>query len=271
MSHHGEHDEFGGLHRDLLQTGATLDRRQLLRAAAKFGVGFSALQLLGCTSSTSADNTTNGGGTGSCTKINEETAGPYPADASNGLSVLNQTGVVRSDIRTSFAGLSGTADGVPLTIALTIVSVSTCAPLASRAVYLWHCDRLGRYSLYSSGATNQNYLRGVQEADANGKVSFTSIFPACYSGRWPHIHFEVYPSLSAATNVANKIATSQLALPKATCDLVYATTGYQSSVTNLSQVSLATDNVFSDGASLELASMTGSVASGLTATLTVAV
>src|SRR5713101_4853658 len=128
MSYHEEHDEFGGLHRDLLQTGATLDRRQLLRAAAKFGVGFSALQLLGCTSSTSADNTTNGGGTGSCTKINEETAGPYPADASNGPSVLNQTGVVRSDIRTSFAGLTGTADGIPLTIALTIVSASTCAP-----------------------------------------------------------------------------------------------------------------------------------------------
>jgi hypothetical protein len=71
--------------------------------------------------------------------------------------------------------------------------------------------------------------------------------------------------------VANKIATSQLALPKATCDLVYATSGYESSVTNLAQVTLATDNVFSDGASLELATVAGSVAGGLTATLTVAV
>src|SRR5205814_3568832 len=115
-----------------------------------------------------------------------------------------------------------------------------------------------RYSLYSSGATSQNYLRGVQEADANGKVSFTSIFPACYSGRWPHIHFEVYPSLTAATNVANKIATSQMALPKATCDRVYATAGYAASITNLSQVSLASDMVFSDGSALELATMTGS-------------
>jgi len=138
-------------------------------------------------------------------------------------------------------------------------------------VYLWHCDKLGRYSLYSSGVTNQNYLRGVQEADATGRVSFTTIFPGCYSGRWPHIHFEVYPSLAAATSVANKIATSQIALPKATCDLVYATSGYEASVTNLSQVSLATDNVFSDGSALELATITGSVAAGLTATLTVAV
>jgi protocatechuate 3,4-dioxygenase beta subunit len=140
---------------------------------------------------------------------------------------------VRNDIRPSFAGLNGTADGISLTIALTLVSASTCEPLAGRAVYLWHCDRLGRYSLYSAGATDQNYLRGVQEAGNSGTVTFTSIFPACYSGRWPHIHFEVYPSVSGATNVANKIATSQIALPKATCDEVYATAGYETNVTNL--------------------------------------
>jgi protocatechuate 3,4-dioxygenase beta subunit len=269
-----DHDDFGGLHRDLLATGAAMDRRGLFRLAAKLGVGVGALQMLGCGSTpTSATDTTTTTGTTSstCSKIPEETAGPYPGDGSNGPDVLSLTGVVRSDITSSFAGLSGTADGVPLTIVLTIVSSSTCSPLAGRAVYLWHCDRLGRYSLYSSGATNQNYLRGVQEADSNGRVTFTSIYPACYSGRWPHIHFEVYPSLSSATSVANKSATSQIALPKATCDLVYATSGYESSVTNLSRVSLATDNIFSDGSSLELATITGSVSSGLTATLTVAV
>jgi protocatechuate 3,4-dioxygenase beta subunit len=230
------------------------------------------LQLLGCSGATEAiADTTGTNVNANCSKAPEETAGPYPGDSSNGPNVLNQTGVVRSDIRPSFAGLTGTADGVPLSLVLTLVSASTCVPLAARAVYVWHCDRLGRYSLYSSGATNQNYLRGVQETDANGKVTFTSIFPACYSGRWPHIHFEVYPSLAGATAVANKIATSQIALPKATCDLVYATTGYEASVSNLSQVTLATDNVFSDGASLELATVSGSVANGLTATLTVAV
>jgi protocatechuate 3,4-dioxygenase beta subunit len=102
-------------------------------------------------------------------------------------------------------------------------------------------------------------------------VRFTSIYPGCYSGRWPHIHFEVYPSLSAATSVSNKVATSQIALPKATCDEVYATSGYEASVATLSRVSLATDNVFSDGAALELATITGSVTGGLTAALTVAV
>jgi len=130
--------------------------------------------------------------------------------------------------------------GLHRDLQLTIVSASSCTPLADYAVYLWHCDRAGNYSLYSSGVTNQNYLRGVQGADANGKVKFTSIYPGCYSGRWPHIHFEVYRSLAAAQAVSNKIATSQIALPKASSDLVYAT-------------------------------MSGEVSSGLTAALTVAV
>ena len=274
-----DHDDFGGLQRDLLATGAAMDRRGLFRMAAKFGGAVGAFQLLGCggtptqpgSTTTTTTTTTTTPATGSCSRVPEETPGPYPGDGSNGPNVLNASGIVRSDIRSSFAGLSGVADGVTLTIELTIVSASTCAPLAGRAVYLWHCDRPGRYSLYSQGVTNQNYLRGTQEADANGKVSFTSIFPGCYAGRWPHIHFEVYPSLASATSVANRAATSQIALPKATCDLVYATAGYESSVTNLRQVTLASDMVFSDGSSLELATVTGSVAGGLVASLTVGV
>jgi protocatechuate 3,4-dioxygenase beta subunit len=222
------------------------------------------------TATSTTSSTTTPAGSGACSRIPSETEGPFPGDGSNGPNVLSQSGVVRNDIRASFAGLSGAADGVPLTIALTIVSAATCAPLGGRAVYLWHCDRLGRYSLYSSGVTNRNYLRGTQEADGEGKVSFTSIFPGCYAGRWPHIHFEVYNNLSEATRVSNKIATSQIALPKASCDLVYATSGYTGSASNLSQVSLASDMVFSDGSSLELATMTGSVAGGLSAALTIA-
>src|SRR5262245_47521744 len=266
-----DHDDYGGLRSDLR---ATWDRRGRFRLAARFGAGIGALQLAGCASnpaSPSDSGGSSGTGGGSCsTRIPEETQGPFPADGSNGPTVLPLSGVVRSDIRSSFAGLSGTADGVPLTIELTIVSVSTCAPLAGRAVYIWHCDRAGGYSLYSQGVTNQNYLRGVQEADASGRVSFTSIFPGCYSGRWPHIHFEVYPSLAAATNVANRVATSQIALPKSACDAAYATAGYESSITNLSRVSLASDMVFSDGSALELATVTGSAAGGFTASLTVA-
>ncbi len=94
--------------------------------------------------------------------------------------------------------------------------------------------------------TDQNYLRGVQIADAQGRVRFTSIFPACYSGRWPHIHFEVYPDRDSITDDSKVVATSQVALPADVCNRVYAQPGYESSVQTLSRVSLASDNVFGD-------------------------
>jgi protocatechuate 3,4-dioxygenase beta subunit len=203
--------------------------------------------------------------------IPEETAGPFPGDGSNGPNVLTQSGIVRSDIRASFGSASGLAQGVPLTISMQVLDSSSGSPMAGAAVYVWHCDIDGRYSMYSQGATNENYLRGVQETGSDGTVSFTSIFPAAYSGRWPHIHFEVYPSLAEATKAGTALATSQIALPKETCDLVYATDGYNQSVRNLSQTSLATDMVFRDGWDQELATMSGSIDNGLTAFLAVPV
>jgi protocatechuate 3,4-dioxygenase beta subunit len=202
--------------------------------------------------------------------IPEETAGPYPGDGSNGPNVLTQDGVVRKDIRSSFGGASGTADGVPLTIDLEIVDTGG-SPLPGAAVYVWHCDREGRYSMYGD-ITDENYLRGVQVADADGRLAFTSIFPGAYSGRWPHIHFEVYPDEAEATSAGTPTATSQIALPEDVCAEVYATTGYEQSVTNLSRSSLASDNVFGDDGGVEqLAAMSGDVDSGLTASLTVPV
>ena len=227
----------------------------------------------GSTATTSGATTTSGSTTAASTDpssaIPEETAGPYPGDGSNGANVLTKSGVVRSDIRSSL-GTSTVATGVPFTIKLQIVKVGGAA-LAGAAVYVWHCDINGNYSMYSQAVVNETYLRGVQETDANGNVTFTSIFPACYSGRWPHVHYEVYPSVAKATASGNKIATSQLALPEAPCKLVFATTGYEQSVRNLAQVTLASDNVFSDGATRETPTMTGSAASGYTASLVVPV
>jgi protocatechuate 3,4-dioxygenase beta subunit len=117
-------------------------------------------------------------------------------------------------------------------------------------VYVWHCSRDGEYSMYSPNVTDENYLRGVQETDAAGAVTFESIFPAAYSGRWPHIHFEVFPSLATATNGANAMAISQLALPGDICRAVTPPTATQG-VRNLAGTSLQTDMVFSDGTSLQ--------------------
>jgi len=219
-------------------------------------------------STSSAATASTGGAPG---EIPEETAGPFPGDGTNGPNTLTQPGVVRRDIRSSFGTGSATADGVPLTIELTIVDADTGKALPGRTVYLWHCDRFGRYSLYASALTNENYLRGVQVADANGVVRFTSIFPGAYSGRWPHIHFHVFDSAAQATNGRNAPVTSQLALPESVCRQVYATSGYEASARNLAQSSLSSDMVFRDGWDHELANVTGSTSAGYTARLAVGV
>jgi protocatechuate 3,4-dioxygenase beta subunit len=244
-----------------------IDRRRVLKLLGTAGLAAGSFALAACApagaspsaaaSAASASATTAAGG--SCDPIPEETAGPYPGDGSNGPDVLVESGIVRADIRSSFGSSTTVAEGVPLTVRLLVQDQdSACEPLAGAAIYLWHCDREGRYSLYSSGVEDENYLRGVQAAGDDGLVTFTSIFPACYSGRWPHIHFEVYPSLDATTDPANRLATSQIALPEAICTEVYATSGYEQSVTNLAQTSLDTDMVFSDGYSSQLASWSGS-------------
>ncbi len=252
----------------------TMDRRRVLRFA---GLGAGAAILAACgadgskTSSTSSSTATSSA-SGALTEIPDETAGPYPGDGSNGPNVLTEDGIIRSDITSSFGDFSGTAEGVPATIALTVLNLADGAAFAGAAVYVWHCDRGGNYSLYSEGATDQNYLRGVQIADAAGTVSFTSIFPACYSGRWPHIHFEVYPDQESLSDSTKAIATSQIAIPQEACAAVYATSGYEQSVSNLAQISLTSDNVCGDdGGATQLATMSGDVASGYTIALTAAI
>jgi len=206
------------------------------------------------------------------TEVPDETGGPYPGDGSNGVNVLDDSGIVRSDIRSSFGSSTTVAQGVPLTIALTVRDAVTGAALVGKGVYLWHCDRDGQYSLYSSGVENENYLRGVQQTDASGTVTFTSIYPACYSGRWPHIHFEVYDDVATAVASGPIVKTSQIALPEEANALVYATSGYEQSVRNASQISLQSDNVFGDDGGIhQIATMSGSVDAGYTASLTIGV
>ena len=248
--------------RQVHDKGLRFDRRRLL--AMLGGAAF-----LGACSSTSASTDADAS---SLAEVASETAGPFPADGSNGPDVRTIDGIVRKDIRTSFGGSTGTAEGVPLEFSL-VIKDRDGAAVSGAAVYAWHCDRDGNYSLYSNGVTEQNYLRGIQTTDASGTVTFTSIYPACYSGRWPHIHFEVYSSAADATGGDGPIVkTSQIALPSSANDAVYATAGYSQSVSNAAQVSLATDNVFGDDSAVtELATVTGDVTAGYRATLTISI
>ena len=252
--------------------GLRFDRRRLLTMLG----GAGAMAALGaCSSADSGSGSGSGSGSasgGGLKEVASETAGPYPADGTNGPDVRTLDGIVRKDIRPSF-GTSGTvAGGVPLEFSL-VVHDRAGRPVSGAAVYAWHCDQGGNYSLYSTGVTEQNYLRGIQPTDAAGTATFTSIYPACYSGRWPHIHFEVYASVTHATSGAGPIVkTSQIALPEDVSDAVYATDGYAQSVTNLKRVTLATDNVFGDDQAVtELATVTGSVTEGYRAALTISI
>lgn len=280
MSHHHtdkleEHDL--GLSHDL---PTLLNRRRALGllsgaglAAALAACGGSDSPTSSSSSSTPSTSTTTESTETVTAEVPQETGGPFPADGTNGVNVLTESGIVRSDISTSFGSSSTAAEGVPMNIEMTIfdMSGSSVTPYAGAAVYAWHCDREGRYSMYDSEITDENYLRGVQAADDSGKIVFKSISPGAYQGRWPHIHFEVYPSLAKATSASGKLRTSQIAIPEDVCKKVYATSGYEQSVSNLAQTSLDSDMVFSDGYSLQMATATGSADKGYSIALNVAV
>lgn len=259
---------------------STLLTRRRVLGLVGVGVGAAALAACGSTSSSSSGSSGSSGTTGGSAsntsttadgEIPQETAGPYPGDGTNGVNVLTESGIVRSDITTSLDG-GATAEGVPLTFTFTITDMANDnVPFEGVAVYLWQCNAQGQYSMYSEGIEDETYLRGVQVADANGQVTFKTIMPAAYDGRWPHMHFEVYPDVDSATSGENAIATSQVAIPEKTASKVYEDDAYAGSAENLAKVSLDTDNVFSDGYDLELGKFTGSVAAGFKGSLSVAV
>ncbi len=257
-----------------------MDRRMALGLMA----GVAGVPLLGaCTRSATGGVAGSGAEaavSSACILWPEETNGPYPADGTNNAqgslaNVLIEAGIVRQDMRQSFGDCSGEAPGVPMTLAMRLVnSKDGCSPLAGYAVYAWHCTADGLYSLYN--LADQNYLRAVGVTSDTGELTFTTIFPGCYMGRVPHIHFEIYPSLEAASAYGNRKLCSQIAFPAALSEEIYnGQSEYADSIQPFQRISLATDNVFSDNTAEEIAAqtatMTGSVESGLTAAVVVGI
>ncbi|AQQ15169.1 Chlorocatechol 1,2-dioxygenase [Corynebacterium glaucum] len=282
LPNQNEDPEDQGLTFDLTTIENRISRRKLL---GMFGIGAGSVALAACapnaptgpstasssqassaapaSSSTSSTEATSN----TLTEMNTETAGPYPGDGSNGPDVLEQVGVERSDIRSSIGG-GATASGIPLKLKMNIIDmVNGNAPMSGAAVYIWHCDASGGYSMYSSGLEDETYLRGVQVTDEDGSVDFTTIIPGCYEGRWPHIHFEVFSSVDDITDASNAILTSQIALPAAVCSEVYETDNYADSVVPFSHITLETDNVFSDGWEQQTPEMSGDTLAGYSAKL----
>jgi protocatechuate 3,4-dioxygenase beta subunit len=256
------HDHDRGLAHDLPRL---LGRR---RALTLLG-GFGAAVVVGCGGDDSAEPAP-ANGSGDCTPTPYEDPGPS-RDGTSPTNALHTEGIVRSDIRSSFGSATAVAEGIPLEINLVLEHAGNdCAAIRGAAVYLWQCDRDGNYSMYSSGLVNENYLRGVQPSDDNGRLTFQSIFPGCYVDRWPHIHFEVFESVEAAVGDGRRYTATQLALPIDVCNVVYATKGYETSVPNLAGVTLDSDVIFGDdGGVTQLAEVSGDPGAGYTLELAV--
>jgi protocatechuate 3,4-dioxygenase beta subunit len=135
-----------------------------------------------------------------CVITPETTEGPYYFDPA----------LLRTDITEGRPGL-------PLSVTLQIVDES-CAPLANARVDIWHCDAEGIYSGYN-GFEGETFMRGTQIADANGMVTFETVYPGWYPGRTPHIHFKVFPDQS-------RVLTGQIFFPDEVSDQVYASAPY---------------------------------------------
>lgn len=164
-----------------------LHRRELL-AALGAGVGAAAVaacggSTTGPTATTTTSTNTPTSGSAACAVSPAETRGPYP----DTVGMINNSSFFRRDITEG-------KPGIPLTLTLTVVNVnSACAAVSGVQVEIWQCDATGNYSEYSQpgfNGTGQTFLRGVQTTDANGQVTFNTIYPGWYGGRATHIHVD---------------------------------------------------------------------------------
>jgi protocatechuate 3,4-dioxygenase beta subunit len=153
-----------------------LNRRQALGTIG-------ALVVTGCSSKSGGA----AGETCALTPIGDQ--GPYFVDEK-----LN-----RSDLTTGTTEPFVTG-GLPLVLHFRVMLMgadSTCAPLAGAQVDVWHASAEGVYSdeipsmTQTKNTVGEKYLRGYQITDANGGVTFKTIYPGWYAGRTNHVHVTV--------------------------------------------------------------------------------
>jgi len=184
-----------------------------------------------------------------------ETKGPFPTKTPSQMIQAN----IKAD-RT----------GIALLINLTIIDkTNQCKPLISGFVDIWHCDKEGNYSEYGNHPmqrtdfTSAHFLRGRQTTDANGQVSFLSIYPGWYHGRAPHIHIEILDK------DGKSLLVTQVAFPENISGTVYASSLYASR--GQADTPNDRDNVFSDSLSEQMATVTGNIKEGFTLSSTIVV
>jgi protocatechuate 3,4-dioxygenase beta subunit len=194
-----------------------------------------------------------GGTSSSCVVMPTETEGPFPTHV--------PASYQRVDIRDGRTGYR-------MDLKLTVVSAAAgCTGLAGAIVDIWHCDAEGNYSEYGGTqmqstnytGTAYHFLRGRQVANANGVVSFTSIFPGWYTSRATHIHVHVYNAAGTS------LLVTQISFPEGTGTALVAVNGYAKGLSGYTYN--RADNVFSDDSTnLEVATVTGSTTRGFVLT-----
>ena len=184
-----------------------------------------------------------------------ETKGPFPTKTPSQM--------VQSNIKSDRAGIA-------LLVNLTIVDkTNKCNPLTGAHVDIWHCDKDGNYSEYGNhpmqrtDLTSAHFLRGRQITDANGHVSFLSIYPGWYHGRAPHIHIEVFDK------AGKSLLVTQVAFPENISNKVYSSPLY--AARGEADTPNTRDNVFSDSLSEQMATVTGNTTDGYTLSSTIVV
>ena len=167
-----------------------------------------------------------------CSLSPEETEGPYWFDVDS----------VRSDIREDETGSN-------LRLGIRVRDASSCAPLPSSVVEVWHADAEGNYSGFDSGSSGggpgggsgslsgTTYLRGSQVTNADGIVEFLTVYPGWYPGRTVHIHAKVHLDNST-------LLTTQLFFAEDFTDSIYTQPPYASRGTRSTRNS--DDNIFDD-------------------------
>lgn len=190
----------------------------MIAATGALGVGATALALLGCGGETTTSTSAGSADAGACVLTPEQTEGPfYVADS-----------LIRRDIAEGRQGL-------PLDLRLRVQDATGCKPIRDATVEVWHCDAQGAYSGVEDDAT---FLRGGQRSNADGQVTFRTIYPGWYQGRATHIHVKVHAG-------GGEVHTGQLYFDDATTASVaqrapYAARG-EPETTN------ASDGIYVDG------------------------
>lgn len=226
-----------------------MERKEFLKGIGLIGLGTVALPIIG--SCSKDDNNLTTPVNLSCDVSPTETAGPFPTHSPSSL--------VTNDIRSD-------RTGVILMVNITVTNANANhAVLPNAIVDIWHCDKDGAYSEYGGSPmqptdyTAVHFLRGRQTTDADGRVSFTTIFPGWYNGRSTHIHVHVYNSSGSS------LLVTQIAFPEGSNSAVAtvnasSANGYTKGMNGYTYN--AADGIFADSAACEVAMISGSIAAG---------